>query len=464
MDFAAAAAYLESLDRVGTPQHTQAYHFERGIDRARHLLERLGGAPRATARCAIVTGSKGKGSTVAMIAAMLATAGHRVGAFTGPHLRTPTERFAIHDGAPPRTSGEAGLSPMAPARFAAYAAAIRAAVSDWDRDDLGPPTRFEAYTAMAYRWFEQQAADIALMEVGIGGRLDAVNLAEPMVSVFTNISLEHTRMLGNSVAEIAREKAGIMRRGGHAVFARQVDEVGRALERCAREAGSSCEFAADRWRCAPAGHDISPERSGQWLRVEGEGWAELRGDGGPLFVPLLGLYQLQNAEAALATVDALRRRGYACDARAMRAGLARARWQGRFDVLGFDPVFITDGAHTPYSMEQLTQSLRGYFPGRRIHFVLGVLRDKDVGGIVGAALRVAASITFTRPDHRRATPPEQLLGLALASGPPRDVALRVVSSVPHAVRVALASARREDVVCATGSLHVVAEAAPPVVE
>lgn len=461
MDFATAAAFLESLDRVGTPQHSQAYHFDRGIARARHLLERLGGAPRATTRCVIVTGSKGKGSTVAMTAAMLAAAGHRVGAFTGPHLRTPTERFVVHgraNGDPP------SVSPMSPAQFAANADAVRAVVSGWDRDDLGPPTRFEAYTAMAYRWFEEQAVDVALMEVGIGGRLDAVNLAQPMVSVFTNISLEHTRMLGNSVAEIAREKSGIMRRGGHAVFARQADEAARELERCGRAAGSSFEFAADRWRCATAGHAISPGRSGQWVRVEGDGWAGLSGDGAPLFVPLLGLFQLHNAEAALATVDALRRRGCAGTAQDVRAGLARAHWHGRFDVLGLAPVFIADGAHTPYSMEQLTLSLREYFPGRRIHFVLGVLRDKDANGIVAAALRAATSITFTRPAHRRATPPDQLLRLALATGAAQGVELHAADTVPDAVRAALTAAGVEDVVCATGSLHVVAEAGLPVVE
>ncbi len=471
MDFASAVAYIHALDRVGTPQHTHAYAFQHGIARARHLLKRLGGAPTATTRCVLVAGSKGKGSTAMMLSAALSAAGYRVGVFTGPHLLSPLERFVVSQHGHP--------AQMAEAQFATYAAQVAHIVETWDRPELGLPTRFEAFTAMAYRWFEAQAVDIAVMEIGIGGRHDAVNLAEPIVSVITNISLEHTQMLGRTLAEIAHAKAGVLRADGVGVIAPQPDEVKRAIQDEARRLGACDRLyfaeACCSVTCAGIAIGTTAGESGQWLRVQMKGacadQASAETDGhAPLFCPLLGRYQLENAATALTALRALRAQGYRISSAALRQGFAGLRWPGRFEVLRRDPLIIADGAHTPYSMSQLCASLREYFPDRRIHFIIGALRDKDVRGIIQEAAHVAASLTFTNIDTHRAVPSEQLLATwqAIDSSCPRSSAqfgqealrrVSTASAVSSAVRQTLARAERNDVICVAGSLHLAALAA-----
>lgn len=440
--FEAAVDFVQSLDRIDTPQHSRNYHFAQGIARARHLLARLGGAPNATTRCILVTGSKGKGSTVAMLSSMLSCAGFAAGVFTGPHLHTPVERFAISQ------NGIRALMPEA--TFIDFAARIAQIVQTWDAPALGLPTRFEAFTAMAYRWFEEQGVDIAVMEIGIGGRLDAVNLAEPVLSILTNISLEHTQMLGDTVGQIAREKAGILRAGKPAITAEQTDEALGVLCEEAARIGAFVIQAEQGWHCAPAGHMIAPAQAGQWFTCRGARY----------FMPLLGAYQLQNAAAALAAVDVLREVGVDIPAPAVQEGFARTRWPGRFELLGFAPVIVADGAHTPYSMAQLCASLQAYFPGRRIHFIIGTLRDKDSHGIVEAAAQVATSLVFCDMDGRRATLATHLMELWRAL--PRHEFTQVqhdgmAAHLPEAMQMAQQWAGADDVICITGSLHLVAE-------
>lgn len=439
MDLNAAARLLESLD---TPGHTAAYAFERGIPRARRMLERMGGASRLTRRCVLVTGSKGKGSTVTLIAHALAAAGYRTGAFTGPHLASPVERFRL-------SSGAGHLLDMPAEVFVAFAREAAAIAESWDQPGLGQPTRFEAYTAMAWRWFEREEADIAVMEIGIGGRHDAVNLADPMVSVFTNISLEHTQMLGPTVAAIAAEKAGILRREGIGVSAAQSPEGERALREAAAALGAPLQFAEESWPCAARSVSFAPGQVGQTFVTRP--WQD------PLAIPLLGAFQLQNAAAALGALAALRERGLdRLTEDAIRAGFAQARWPARFEVLRHAPLVIADGAHTPYSMEQLGASLRQYFPSRTLHVVVGVLRDKDARNILRAVAAFADRVTLTEPDYHRAIPAAQMAALwaESAGGRPADV----VVPAADAIRTALSSASAGDAVVVTGSLHLAADA------
>lgn len=439
MDLPAAARLLESLDKPG---HTAAYAFEHGIPRARRMLVRMGGAARLTRQCVLVTGSKGKGSTVTLIAHALAAAGYRTGAFTGPHLASPVERFQMAYGPDSRVDMPAEV-------FVDFAHEAAAIAGTWDQPELGQPTRFEAYTAMAWRWFERENADIAIMEIGIGGRHDAVNLAEPRVSVFTHISLEHTQMLGPTVAAIAAEKAGILRRNGIGVSAAQSVEGERALREAAGALGAPLRFAEDTWACTARSVSFAPGQVGQTFVTRP--WRD------PLSIPLLGVYQLQNAAAALGALDALRETGFdRLTESAIRAGFARARWPARFEVLRHAPLVIADGAHTPYSMEQLGASLRQYFPSRAIHAVVGVLRDKDVRSILRAVSAFADRVTLTEPDHHRATPAVHMAAMwaESAGGRPADV----VVPAETAIGTALSWANAGDAVVVTGSLHLAAEA------
>lgn len=342
---------------------------------------------------------------------------------------------------------------MSEATFIDLAERVRHIVALWDRPDLGMPTRFEAFTAMAYRWFEEQAVDIAVMEIGIGGRLDAVNLADPMLSVITNISLEHTEILGNTLPEIAREKAGIMRANRPVVIARQTDEALATLCAEARRVGARLVLAEDNWRCEFVRHEIQPQRSGQWFITP-----NVFGDEA-LFTPLLGAYQLQNAATALAACAALNQLGLPISPAAIRSGLASVQWRGRFELLAFDPLVIADGAHTPYSIQQLCASLHEYFPGRRIHFIIGILRDKDARSMLEALADLAASVTICDMPVRRATPSEQLLTLWNEMPSPRALHTpTAAASLDEALSCARAHVAPDDVICITGSLHLVAEA------
>lgn len=408
-----------------------------------------------------------------MLAATLSAAGYRVGIFTGPHLHSPLERFTI--------SQHGRSAPMSEAQFTAYAAQIARILETWDRPELGLPTRFESFTAMAYHWFEAQDVDIAVMEIGIGGRHDAVNLAEPMVSVITNISLEHTQMLGRTLAEIAHAKAGVLRAQGAGVIAPQQDEVKRVILKEAQRLGNAerLYFAEACCSVACTGVHIgaTADESGQWLRVQMQGACgdeaatEVNDGREPLFCPLLGRYQLENAATAITAMQALRTRGYPISDADLRRGFASLRWPGRFEVLRHNPLIIADGAHTPYSMNQLCASLQEYFPGRRIHFVIGILRDKDVCGIIQEATRVAASLTFTDMDVRRAVSAEQLFATWQAfdsstTDPQSDPQNRQVSlhaftavDISSAIRQAQMLADCNDIICVAGSLHLAALAA-----
>jgi dihydrofolate synthase/folylpolyglutamate synthase len=453
--FDAAVAYLHALDQRNPHQHTHAYAFGNGIARARHLLSRLGDAPRVTRRCVLIAGSKGKGSTAAMLAAMLSASGYRVGLFTGPHLYSPLERFAI--------GCSARLETMSEAQFIAFAERIAAIIATWDRPEIGLPTRFEAFTAMAYRWFEEQRVDLAVMEIGIGGRHDAVNLAEPLLSVITNISLEHTQILGHTLAEIAWAKAGILRARGSAVIAPQTDEARRVLLAEANRLGMTerlyfvedyCTATLSRVQVAAAG------LSGQWVRIHPRPsalLAQIIGTCDELFCPLLGIWQVENLATALTALSVLHDQGLTIHAAALRAGLAGLRWPARFEILRSAPLVIADGAHTPHAMAQLRDSLRAYFPSRPIHFVLGVLRDKDAQGILEAIADDAARIIFTEPPTDRALPAAQLLKIWQMHR--HDAAQAIVISDPAlALQRALDDVGASDIICVAGSLHLAAGA------
>ena len=450
MEFDEADQFLTDLDQRDAHQLSFSYAFENGIERARHLLVQLGGAPNISRRCVVVTGSKGKGSTTILVANVLAAAGYKVGVFTGPHLHHVVERFAMSHPGDPATPV---IRSMPETVFAKYATEIRHIVNTWDAPAVGLPTRFEAYTTIAYRWFEACKCDLALFEVGIGGRDDTTNLGEPFVSVFANISLEHTEMLGSTVEKIAEEKSGIMRPHGHAVSARQLTVVERVLRSRAAEIGCPFWLADEHWHVAGTSVRITPERSGQMLSLS----SLTRSVAIEVFLPLLGEVQIQNVATALTTLDALRLKGFATSMSDVEAGFAGVRWPGRFEVIGLSPLVIADGAHTPYSMKMLALSLGKYFKHRDVHMVIGILRDKDARGILESISQVATSLTLTSVQNRRTLPVDQLSSLCNELGLSHKVVGEYAESSAAFIS-ANARAGADAVVCITGSLHLVSEA------
>jgi len=418
--------------RVANP-FVDAAAGERGLRRTAALLARLG-RPQDRFGALHVAGSKGKGSTAAMLDAVLRAAGWGTGLYTSPHLHTVRERVAI-DGVP-----------IAEDRFAGLAERVEAAAAAIEREDrgLGGVTTFEVLTAIGFLAFAEAGCCLVVVEVGLGGSWDATNVLTPLVSVITRLDLEHTAILGRTLPEIAAAKAGIVKPGVPVVVAPQAAEALAVVERAAAEHGAP-QLVGDRdWRVA-----------GGWRRFDAVGpWGEYRG----LRLGLPGAHQVENAGLALAALWALHPAGIAVPAEAVRDGLATVAWPGRFErvVRPGEATVILDGAHTPASAAALAAALAAEFPGERAVVVLGTSADKEPAALVGALAPVAKAVVATRADHPRAMTAE-----AVAAGVAAGVAelpVEAAAGVPAALARAAALAGPEGLVLVTGSLFVVAGA------
>ncbi len=395
------------------------------LSRVRRVLARLGN-PHERYPSIHIAGTKGKGSVAAMCSAVLRAAGMRTGLYTSPHLHTFRERIQV--------DGE--LIPGA--ELTSLVQTCRPAF------DTEPElTTFEAITALGFVYFEQRQVDFAVVEVGLGGRLDATNVLTPQVSVITSLSFDHTYLLGDTLAEIAFEKAGIIKPGVPTVCEPQAEEALEVIERVCAERGSPLTVVGREW---------------QWERVdfslEGQSF-ELRHvpDPSPLdgryTLPLLGSHQLNNAVAAIAALNVLQLRPDE-----IRQGLNQVSWPGRLEVLRPDPPLIVDCAHNGDSAAKLSVALEEWFPGRRWTFIVGVSNDKDVAGILRALAPRMRRLLVTQSCHARAMPPEQLAELAAQTLPAAQI--KAVSDVPTAMARALDDG--DDLICITGSIFVVADA------
>ena len=394
-----------------------------GLERTRALLAALGN-PEKALKFVHITGSNGKGSTAAMLASVLTAAGRRTGLFTSPHLYRFNERFQI-DGRP--------IPDDALARIAERVLAAA--------DMLGEhPTEFELMTAIGFLWFAESGCDIVALEVGLGGRLDSTNaIPAPEAAVITNIGLEHTALLGDNLAAIAREKAGIIKPGCRAVLYAQSREVEAVVARvCAEKAVPLT--VTDPARLTP----LSSGLDGQRFTYRGSA---------PLLLPLLGEYQLNNAMTVLDTVGALRARGWSVSDDAVARGLAAARWPGRLELVRRHPDLIIDGGHNPQCAQALAVSLRQLYGGRKLIFLIGVLADKDWQHMVGEVLPLAKRIVTVRPESERAKDENELAAWVRAQGVPAEAH----ATIGEALDAALALAAPDDAVCAWGSLYSVGE-------
>lgn len=401
------------------------------LKRIERLLARLGD-PQNAARSVHVAGTKGKGSTAAMIAAVLKSAGYKVGLYTSPHLLSYTERIQVDS------------KPIAEEDWAKLVEILKPHVEAENAlGDLGELTTFELYTAMAFLHFQRVKADWQVVEVGLGGRLDATNVVKPEVGVITSISYDHTDVLGDTLAKIAGEKAGIIKSGADIVSAPQFPEAMEVIERVCREKGV---------RLIKVGEDVTWERGefdteGQGFRVKGR-----KGEY-DLWMPLLGEHQIENAAVAVAVCELLVERGVEIKSDEIVGGLRSVNWPGRLQVLGREPWVVVDGAHNAYSVQRLGEALERYFRCERLTLVMGFGNDKDVVGMAREAVRITGDIIVVASRHPKAMKPEALRAEFQKHG----VTPRVVDSVKEAVRLALEGAGHNDLVCAAGSIFVIAE-------
>lgn len=416
---------------------------QRGLRRVRALLTMLGDPDRAQP-VIHVAGSKGKGSTAAMVASALAAAGHRTGLFTSPHLHSFRERIAV--------DGEA----ISRSAFAALAARVETAALALESADpaLGTVTTFEFLTAMGFLAFAEAGCDVAVAEVGLGGDFDATNVVDPLVSVIARIDLEHTAVLGDTLPAIAAAKAGIIKTGRPVVVGANAPAVLEVFEATADRAGSPLLFAGRNF----AG-------SGPWTRCTLTGpWGTWR----DLSLALPGAHQVENAATAAAALWAADRAGVAVGEDAVRAGFAGVHWPGRFERLNVEGVrVVLDGAHTPASAAAIADAMADAYPGERAVVVLGISADKDADAIVAALAPAADRVIATAANTPRAAAIDLVAAAARAAGLPVESAPTVAAAMAmaldraasqHAKWATASSGTRPGLVLATGSLYLVGEA------
>jgi dihydrofolate synthase/folylpolyglutamate synthase len=358
-----------------------------------------------------VAGSKGKGSVTALCAAALQAAGYQTGMNISPHLIDFTERILING------------------QYISQAEVI-SLVEQVKPDVAGIPrlTTFEIITGMAFLHFAQRAAEVAVVEVGMGGRLDATNILTPQVSAITSLSLEHTYVLGSTLAEIAGEKGGIIKPGVPVVVAPQEEEARRVLERLAAERNAPCIQVGRDYQYELLAHSID----GQTLRIWAAG--EAPENGTLLQLGLLGAHQAENAAVAYAALQTANHNGLPISTAAIQSGFAQAQWQGRLQILNRDPLLVVDGAHNVEAVQVLHRALEDYFSDKPVVLVVGFSEDKDIKGMLRELLPRVESLIATQAMHPRAMAPEKILAQAESLGVPITLAPRMEEALETALR------------------------------
>ncbi len=404
------------------PYNAETYN----LDRMWELTRRMG-YPQRRFPSLHIAGSKGKGSTSAMSTAILQAAGYRTGLYTSPHLHTFRERMRIDGHLISREELTALWESAHPVVTL-----------------LPGTTTFEIITLLAFMHFARAPVDWAVVEVGLGGRLDATNVISPAACAITALSLEHTDLLGNLITDIAAEKAGIIKPETPVVTGPQAPAAMAVISRTAHQLDAPLIRVGEDWRWRIR------EQSPEGLRLDIYGPDSALAD---LFIPLTGAHQAINATVAIAMLDALKSQGVHIPEDAIRQGLADVYWPGRLEILTRNPLILLDSAHTSDSAARLNSAL-SIFPHRRLILLFGVSGDKDLLGILKALGDEADAIVFTRSFHPRAADPADLAATARTLFPDKEII--ATPDAASGLEQALSLAGPDDLVLATGSIFVVA--------
>jgi dihydrofolate synthase / folylpolyglutamate synthase len=405
------------------------------LDRMRRLLKLLGN-PHMDFKCTHVAGTKGKGSTCHMLAAMLQSAGFKVGLYTSPHLIDMRERIRINDEMISR--GE-------------MVRLVRRVELVLRKMAADPPTFFEILTAMSFRYFSDKKVDIAVIETGLGGRLDSTNVINPEVTGITSISYDHTAVLGNTLAKITEEKAGIFKKGVPAVSVIQAPEASAVLERVARNVHAPLEFV---------GTDIEFSHRFEVTRPRGPHvrvcLTTERSRFEHLTVPLIGEHQAVNCGLALAMLDKLKVRGFEFDDARAIEGLQKLKLPGRIEIVWHSPKVIVDGAHNAASVQALFRGISQYIPYDSMVVIFGCNVDKDIDGMLEQVSLGADKVIFTKVDENpKSASPEELSGRYVERF---GKMAQVAANFQEAMDIATRAITREDLVTVTGSFYLVGQA------
>lgn len=417
MNYAASVDYINKLDKFG---------IDLGLDRMKLFLTLLG-TPQADYPCVHVAGTNGKGSTSLLISRALSLCGRKAGLYTSPQLEEFGERIQINGQSLPHES----LAPL-------LQTILATASSEKMLENL---TQFEVITAMAFKHFSNESVDAAVIEVGMGGRLDATNLIFPMASVITNVGMDHIKYLGNSIAAIAREKAGIIKAGVPTLTAASGEAL-RVIEETVKNLNSPL-FVIGR------DFSISRNKNGKF-NFDGRLW-----NFKDIELGLKGEYQTPNAGLALAALEVLSELGFPLEETAVREAFKNAKWPGRYETIGVGPKIILDGAHNPHASKALAQALKAESKIGKLFLVIGMLDDKDARSVMADLAPLADSLILTKSSSNRAFSTKDIESClkGLVQEPPP-----MVEKVSKALDLALSKASSNDLICVTGSLTVVGEA------
>jgi dihydrofolate synthase/folylpolyglutamate synthase len=431
MDYPETIAYLHSLTDYEKTRIERYTPDTLDLSRVERLLAAVGN-PHTRFPALHIAGTKGKGSTAALSESCLRAAGYRTGLYTSPHLHTFRERIQV-----------AGRK-IAREEVVALVEEVRPLIGR-----TPGVTTFEAITAIGFLYFARSGVDVAIVEVGLGGRLDATNVLTPEVSVITSLSRDHTYLLGDTLAEIAYEKAGIIKPGIPAVSAPQRAEAIKVVEAVSQERGVPLIEVGRDWDYEPGPADLD----GQLFtaRYIADGGSPLDGE---YWTPLLGRHQLENATSAIAALHLLRQRGFRIPAEAVHEGLRNVHWPGRLEILDREPLVVVDCAHNPYSARVLCKALEEWFPAQHWVLVFGASVDKDIAGMLEALLPISEYTIVTRSDHPRATAPIELADIVASVGGGAEVSVNMRKSL----RRGLAVMDPGSGLLVTGSIFLVADA------
>jgi len=442
--------FMDRLNYNGALAYTTDYLYNQrllNLERMQHLLGLLGN-PQQGLRFIHVAGTNGKGSTAAMVASILRKANFKVGLYSSPHLISFRERI--------RLNGEI----ISEADLCDLVTGLKTVLSDRQADsDFGPPTFFEVGTALAFLFFASKKTDFAVLEVGLGGRFDATNVIEPLVCALTPIELDHTDKLGDSLTAIAGEKAEIVKPDTLVVTSPQDPEALKVIKRACRVNRArllEVKEKAENGEAEREDRQASLSVSNLVCRVNGSTF-NIRGtleNYENLHLPLRGRHQVINAVTAVGVIELLRSLPTRITPEHIRQGLSEVRWPGRLDLVRARPDILLDGAHNVPAAKRLREALTTLFPHRRIHLILGISADKDIGGIGAELCPLAQRIILTRASHPRAADPhlmrEKLNGFS-------EKAV-IVPDLGAAIEAGKAGSHPDDLLCITGSLYTVGEA------
>ena len=443
MNYKAALAYIEKfIDYEKSPDFSRQARLY-NLNRISLLLELLG-KPQDRLRVIHIAGSKGKGSTAAFIASVLTHAGYKTGLFTSPHLITPRERCRIDN------------ELISESDIAFYIDKFRPAIDTVSASEFGYVSFFEIYTALAFSYFADKATDFAVIEVGLGGRLDATNVVTPVTTVITPIGLEHTAILGETYGEIAGEKAEIIKHGCPLALAPQHPEAQAVFEKVASERDAPIVEVENFLQRDASSLVPRIVYNTVGIPVAQRFDMETDLDSYPqLATPLLGHHQFVNAATALAGLECLKQQGYAIPKDSVYTGFKNVQWNGRIQQIMSSPIVVLDGAHSPVSMEALCRTLREGFRYARMIFVVSLMKDKNLTTIGDIVLKTADAVIVTQVANNPRVIPAETIQNAWA-GTSRKV---VTCPDPEkAFAKALSDASPTDLICITGSLYLVGQA------